>query len=46
MRTENEFIKAEQKNKPELIKPKKIKSNNTQPIIESKTTSQKRDLPT
>jgi hypothetical protein len=45
-RTENEFIKAEQKKKVELSKQKTKKSNNNiQPIVESKSMSQKRNLP-
>ena len=47
IRTENEFIQAEQKKKAELSKQKTKKSNNNiQPVVESKSMPQKRELPT
>ena len=47
MRTDNEFIQAEQKKKAELSKQKTKKSNNNiQPVVESKSMPQKRELPT
>jgi hypothetical protein len=46
VRTENEFIQSEEKKKAELSMQKQKKSDsNIQPIVESKSTPQKRDLP-